>query len=257
MLLGRFPLDMISFQETAVRIESAVLQREQLTIATANIDFLAIARRDPSFRRDLGQFSIIVPDGVPLLWLARAAGLVTRGRVNGTDLVEECAVISARTGARIALVGGEHAVAEEAARVLSSRHGPIAVTVVPTPLITSASVARRVAEQAAQTSPDIVLVGLGAPAQERWILDFLLVTRAQVGIGVGGSFDIIANRLRRAPGWMQRAGLEWLWRLGLEPSRLAGRYLKRDLPAALAVLAEVIRDRAGPRRSRGRVGGLR
>jgi N-acetylglucosaminyldiphosphoundecaprenol N-acetyl-beta-D-mannosaminyltransferase len=245
--IAGFPLDTVSFHDTIAQIDRSIADRSRLIIATGNLDFMAIARRDATFCLELQQCDLVVPDGVPLLWLARLAGFATAGRVNGTDLAVACVELSNRTGARIAFVGGEPSVAGRAAEVLQQRYPNAHMSVIPTPKLDSREAELETAARTAAARPDVVLVGLGAPRQERWMLDHLATTGASVGIGVGGSFEMIAGTRRRAPRLLQRTGLEWLWRMVREPRRLAGRYLLRDLPEGLRSTWEIFLQRArGP-----------
>lgn len=151
--------------------------------------------------------------------MARVLGLPVTERVSGLDLMES---ICKRAGERmysVYLLGARPGVAEEAARVLESRCPGLRVVGAQHGYFTpeeEQGVVRAVAEAA----PDILFVAFGAPKQEKWIRQHLAELRVPVAIGVGGSFDVLAGRVRRAPRWMQRAGLEWLYRAVREPSRL-------------------------------------
>ena len=241
--LGGLPLDLLSLDETVEAVDDAVRRRSRLHIVTLNLDYVALARRDRSFGALLPGFDLVVPDGVPLLWLARLLGHRST-RVNGTDLVVACAELSARSGARIALVGALPPVAQAAAEALEARFPGARVTAVPTPALREPGDGAEVAQAVADAETDILLIGLGAPLQERWALHHLDATGASVAVGVGGSFDILAGVQPRAPLAMQRSGLEWAWRMVHDPRRLVARYLLRDVPAAAALLVAVLRQRA-------------
>ena len=245
--LGDLPLHLLSLNQTVEAVEQAVAARERLHVVTLNLDFVALARRDRDFAQVLREVDLVVCDGVPLLWLAGLLGHRAT-RVNGTDLVEALARRSALTGLRIALVGGRPEVGAAAAAELVRRWPGAQVTAIPTPLLRNHRDGADVARQVAEANADVLLVGLGAPLQERWAREHLTASGAHVAIGVGGSFDILAGVHRRAPLPLQRAGLEWAWRMLQDPRRLVARYLVRDLPAAAVLLRDVLRQRRSQQR---------
>lgn len=224
------PFDAVSLVETEARIAAAVCRGERLHIATANVDFVMQAKRDPEFAKLLWQTDMVVADGVPVLWAARMLGRPLRGRVNGTDLVASCARISADRSFPVALVGGHPAVAEHAAKELRKRFPGSQVHAIATPTPLEDSDTRRIVCEVRRLGARIVLVALGTPAQEVWLARHLPEIGRAVGVGVGGSFDFVSGKARRAPHWMQISGLEWLHRLIRDPTRLARRYLIDDSP---------------------------
>jgi N-acetylglucosaminyldiphosphoundecaprenol N-acetyl-beta-D-mannosaminyltransferase len=139
--------------------------------------------------------------------------------VSGIDLVERICARASEKSYSVYLLGAMPGVAEEAARVLASRCAGLKIAGTQHGYFSEAEepeVVRRIAE----AKPDIIFVALGAPRQEKWIRRHMAEIQAPVAIGVGGSFDVLAGRVPRAPQWMQRAGLEWLYRLLREPTRL-------------------------------------
>ena len=207
-------------------------------VATANLDFVALARHDAQLREDLARSSLVVADGAPVAWLARAAGATRVSRITGVDLVarllEEGA---AQGGLRVAMYGGEEAVSEAAAAAIEADHPGVRVVARICPPYRELTEEERQSERAAlrAAAPDLVLVALGCPKQERLIAEYGDAVPAAVWIGVGGTFDFFAGKRRRAPRALQATGLEWAVRLVQEPARLWRRYLLRDLPALAAV----------------------
>lgn len=234
-------IDRISFEQASARIREAVRTGTSLHIATANVDFVMRARRDPAFARLLSEADLVVADGVPLCWLARLLGEPLAGRVNGTDLATECARIAAETGALLGLAGAGPSVAAVAASQLRSRFPGARVVEIPTPTRLPADEDGTLAVRVRDTGVDILLLALGSPRQEWWLKRHLAATGAKVGIGVGSAFDFISGAKPRAPRWMQVAGLEWSYRLATEPARLSRRYLLDDLPFVWLGLAAVLR----------------
>lgn len=220
-------------------------------VATANLDFLALARRDPTLRADLAGSTLVVADGAPVAWLARAAGATWVGRVTGVDLVLELCRRGMDQGLRVAFYGSTPEKAEAAARHLESAFPGIRVVLRVSPPFRAPTVAELAQHRAdmAAARPDLVLVALGCPKQERFIAENWDVVPGAVWIGVGGTLDFFSGDKRRAPRALQRVGLEWLFRLLQEPGRLWRRYLLRDLPALSVVAPGVLLRSALGRRA--------
>jgi N-acetylglucosaminyldiphosphoundecaprenol N-acetyl-beta-D-mannosaminyltransferase len=224
------PLDAVTFEQTVSLIEEAVNARGRLVIAAGNVDQVMKARRDPQFADLLRRADLVIADGVPLVWAATLLGNPVRGRVSGTDLVRRCAQVSARTGRAVALIGGRPGVAERAARVLEVQYSGARLDAIATPMPLTDDDSRAMASEIRSRGAAIVLVALGAPRQERWVQTYLDQTGAHVGMGVGSAFDILCGDQPRAPKWMCDHGLEWFYRMILDPRRLVRRYLIDDSP---------------------------
>ena len=236
------PFNAISEVDTVQRIRYALCNDERLWIATANVDYVMRARRNPAFSKLLASGpDLIVPDGVPILWAARLQNTALAGRVNGTDLVWHCARLSAETRRPIALVGNAPNIAHAAALRLQQFAPGAKVIAIPTPDPLTASASLSIVDCLQQIQLGMLLVGLNTQKQENWINAYWPTTQIPVVIGVGGSFDLVSGHLLRAPQWMQRSGLEWLYRLALEPKRLWRRYLLDDAPFVWLCLRAALR----------------
>jgi N-acetylglucosaminyldiphosphoundecaprenol N-acetyl-beta-D-mannosaminyltransferase len=213
-------------------LEAALASGRAHQVVTANLDFLAIARKNPSFARVVAAADLVVCDGKPLQW---AAGMKTR--VTGNDIVLQTARLSAEHGYRLFLLGAEEGVAARAAERL--REVAPGVMVVGTyapprwPFTPEQDAAIIAAIQNAR--PHALFVALGAPRQDEWIASHPGL-QIPLSVGVGGAFNFLAGKTHRAPAWMQRVGLEWAHRLLSEPARLWRRYLIDDLPLAALLL---------------------
>ncbi len=206
--------------EALERIAAFVAAGPSHQIVTVNPEFVMTARRNLAFRQVLNQADLSLPDGIGLVWAARL--LHGRGalpeRVAGVDVVERLAEVGARRGWRLYLLGAAEGVAARAAQALTRRYPGLAVVGTCAGSPTEAEAAGLIARvRAAQ--PDILLVAYGAPAQDLWIARHRHELQVPVAMGVGGAFDFIAGVTRRAPRWMQKAGLEWLHRLIQQPWR--------------------------------------
>jgi N-acetylglucosaminyldiphosphoundecaprenol N-acetyl-beta-D-mannosaminyltransferase len=220
-------------------------------VATVNVDFLVNAQHDPELMSILRSADLCLADGMPIVWIARLLRRALPGRVAGSDLMPLFIEQSAQRGWKVHVLGSRPEVADRATAMIAEQHPHAQVTVDPgPPNIDPRLVDPLLLEQVAGTEADILCVALGNPKQERFIAAHKERLRIPVLIGVGGSLDMFVGYRRRAPRWMQRVGLEWVYRALQEPARLGPRYFRdarRFLPlAAHEVLAEV-RER---RRSR-------
>ncbi len=187
-------------------------------VVTVNPEFVMEARRNAAFAAVLDTADLAVPDGVGILWAARRWGRPLRERVAGVDLVERIAALAARQGLGVYFLGAAPGVAEAAARCLTAAFPQ---------LITAGTYAgsprpeddQAILDRLAAAHPAILLVAYGAPQQDLWIHRNRNRLGVSVAMGVGGAFDFISGRARRAPRWMRRLGLEWLHRLLHEPWR--------------------------------------
>ena len=236
-ILG-LPVDAITYDEWLDLIRLWV--DEQTTplphhVCTINPEFIMIAQSDPNFRHILMRADMCVPDGVGLLWAAKHLGTPLPQRVTGSDGVPIIAERAAREGWRLYFLGAAPGVADKAADVLRARHPGLRIVGT-----TSGSPApeeeHSLVERVNQSGADILFVAYGAPEQDKWIARNLPRLQVKMAMGVGGAFDFTAGIIPRAPLWMQRLGLEWLFRLYLQPWRL-----RRMLRLPRFVLAVLLR----------------
>lgn len=211
-------VDLLSDRIEAGRAQAAGTPGRTAQVVTLNPEMLMRSREQPGLQALIRAADLVVADGVGILWAARLLGTPLSGRVTGVELTEGLARRAAERGWRLFLLGAAPGVAEATAARLE-RDFPglrIAGAFSGTP--------RREGDEEAiarirASGADIVLVAYGSPAQEYWIARARERLGAAVAIGVGGTFDFLAGRVPRAPQWMRRAGLEWLYRLWREPWR--------------------------------------
>ncbi len=200
--------------------------------------------RDPAFRAILAAAALVVPDGVPLVWLGRLKGQRHMTRVFGPDLMIEVCRRTAEAGQRVRhfFYGGAPGVAEELARRLTARFAGLDVVGYAAPPFRdlAADEVAATADTINRSGADLVWVGLGTPKQERWAAAMRSRLHAKVLVTVGAAFDYHTGRLRRAPRVMQRAGLEWAYRLAQEPGRLWRRYLMNNPLFVVLATAELL-----------------
>jgi N-acetylglucosaminyldiphosphoundecaprenol N-acetyl-beta-D-mannosaminyltransferase len=229
IILG-VPIDDLNMEEALERIEEFITigrtTGKTHQIATVNADFVVNALKDPELRHLLQEADMATADGMPLVWGARALGVPLEGRVTGADLVPALAARAARRGYSFYLLGAAPGVAACAAEVLKERYPNLIVAGVASPPYGSVlEMDRTILDNIKRVQPDILLVAFGNPKQEKWIGMYGREVGVPVMIGVGGTLDFIAGRTKRAPEWLQRTGMEWLYRLAQNPRRLWRRYV--------------------------------
>jgi N-acetylglucosaminyldiphosphoundecaprenol N-acetyl-beta-D-mannosaminyltransferase len=187
-------------------------------VVTLGTEMVVYAQRDARFRDVVNASALSLCDTVGLLWAARRKGARLRTRVAGIELIERVCDDAARDGTPVYLLGGAEGVAREAAARLCARHPNLAIAGTRNGYFSddeSAAVATAIRESGAR----IVFCGLGFPRQDLWLAERLRETGCGAGVGVGGSFDVLSGRVRRAPPVWRRLGLEWFYRLVTEPRR--------------------------------------
>ncbi|HET9595749.1 MAG TPA: WecB/TagA/CpsF family glycosyltransferase [Anaeromyxobacteraceae bacterium] len=247
--LGPLGVDPLTLGGALDRIEALVASGRGGRVFTPNVDHVVIAERHAEFREAYRDADLSLADGVPILWAARLLGEPLPQKVSGSDLVLPLVERAAARGWRVYLVGAAPGVAAEAARRLQQRFPALRVAGVDAPFVKvdgpdpEGEVAL---QRLAAAAPDLVLVAFGAPKQELWMHRHRAAFGRAVAVGVGASLDFVAGTIRRAPRWMQRAGLEWAFRLLREPRRLWRRYLVDDR-RFVPIVWRALRARRRPR----------
>jgi len=217
-LLG-VPVDTLTMPEALARMEEFIHSRMPHHIFTADASGIMRTQEEPELLAIVRQADLVTPDGAGALIAANLQGVRLPERVSGVDLVDRLSRLSAEKGYRIYLFGAAEEVADAAAEVLKSRYPQLVIAGTRNGFF-SADDEETIVREIAAAKPDILFVALGIPKQEMFIRRHFAALGVPVMIGVGGSFDVISGRLQRAPHWMQRLGLEWLYRLIQEPARL-------------------------------------
>jgi len=245
--LGGVGFNNVTMSEAVDAIVTMARKSEKpCLICTANIDHLATMQGDADFRQIYRDADFVVADGMPLVWLSQLAGTPLKERVTGSDLFWALGRASHENGLRLFLLGGLPTSAEKAAENIYHRfpNAQICGTYCPPHgTLNDPEEDARIRRIIAEAQPDVLLVGLGSPKQEKWISAHREDLHIPVSIGVGASFDMAAGMVMRAPTWIRQMGMEWMFRLIQEPRRLAHRYLGRDLPYLLRLVALTVRFR--------------
>ncbi len=213
------PVDPLTMAEALARIEEFIRSRTPHHVFTADALGIMRSQDDPDLLEIVRQADLSTPDGAGVMFASGLHGVRLPERVSGVDLVERLCALSARKGYRIYLFGAAPKVAEAAAACLQARYPSLLIAGMHHGYFSPEEEADIVRDIAA-AHPDILFVALGIPKQEQFIRRHFHALGVPAMLGVGGSFDVISGRLHRAPRWMQRLSLEWLYRLIQEPSRL-------------------------------------
>lgn len=247
--LAGLDFDPLSEKQVVGQIIEGLAEGRGGRIVTANIDVCHRVSKDQTAYDLVREASMVVADGMPVVWAARLSGHPLPERVTGSSLIYVVSAAAARHGRSVYLLGGEPGVAERAATELARRFPGLRVAGTDAP---PAGFETRPGELAAARSrvtaarPDVVFVGLGFPKQERVIAQIVPGLPGTWFIGCGAAIPFAAGALPRAPRWMQQAGLEWAHRLVTEPRRLFRRYLVDDLPFAVRLLVSSAAARRRP-----------
>lgn len=226
-ILG-LPVDDVDMDEAIERIAGFIQSGKMHQVVTADASMVVTASMDSEFLSIAKAASMVTSDGAGILWASRKLGLGIKNKCSGVDLAERLIAESVTRPWRIFFFGAAPGVAALAASEMEKRY-PGCKIVGTRDGFFDASSGASVAMEIAATKPDIVLVALGIPKQEKWIAASGNLTGAKVCIGVGGTLDVFSGTVQRAPIWMQKRGLEWFYRLTSDPRQLRNRINKQKL----------------------------
>lgn len=234
-------IDAVTMAEAIAAFEQFIGRRHPALAFSLNVDICMKIRRDLELQKIFAQTDLVLVDGTPMMWAARFLGSALPGRVSGADFLPAFCRVAADRGYRLFLLGGLPGVAERAKQWLqSSCPGAQVVGVYAPPLGFEHDEREnaRIVSMVRAASPDVLFVAFGAPKDQKWLFRFREALQVPISMGVGSSFDYLAGRLKRAPQWVQRCGLEWTYRLAQEPRRLWRRYLVENPPFVYHVMRE-------------------
>lgn len=222
-------IDAYNFNQVVERITTHALNKGAPSyVVTPNAQHILTLQKDALFRDIYRKAFLAVPDGVSLLWSAKFLKTPLNGRVNGTDLFEKLCAVAQQKELKVFLLGGRPGAADLAKQTLQKRHPGLNIVGTYCPpygFESQPEELERINQTILKAAPDILFVGLGAPKQEYWIYKNYQQIGVPISVGIGVSFELVANMVQRAPQKMQQWGLEWLFRLVVEPGRLWKRYI--------------------------------
>lgn len=209
----------VDMESALSTIEEFVRSGKPHVVVTADASGVVLAQNDPELLDIINSADLVTPDSVGILWAAKRFGVSLPERVSGVDMVEHLCERASRSGTRVFLLGAAPGVADDAAYALKKRYPDLEIAGTHHGFFKpeeSDAVARRVRD----TKPDILFVAMGQPLQEKWIARYKDEIGVPVSMGVGGTFDVLSGRAKRAPKWMQKCGIEWVYRLARNPRKI-------------------------------------
>ena len=211
-------IDVVTMKEAVERVEEFITQKRPHLVVTPNAEIIMMANQDKELAQIINGADLVIPDGAGVVWAARYNGDPMPERVAGYDLVQNLLREAANKKYRIYMLGGSPGIVDKAKENAEKRYNGVQIVGTRHGFFTKQE-EPEIINEIIKHQPDILLVALGVPRQEKWIVEHMDQIKAPAAIGVGGTFDVMAGTVRRAPLWMQNARLEWLYRLLSEPKR--------------------------------------
>ena len=212
------PFDALTMEEAVEKAKGFLEDGKQHYICTPNPEIVMEAQQDGKLMEILRKADLVVPDGIGVVWASRYSEIVLKERVAGYDLTQRLFASIADTPHTVYFFGGAPGVAATAARHMKKQYPSLKIVGGHNGYFDGAE-EKKILADIKKCVPSILLVGLGAPKQEKWIYDHLEETGAKIAIGVGGSFDVMAGNIKRAPKVFRKLGMEWFYRLITQPTR--------------------------------------
>lgn len=244
-LLG-CPFDRVTMQSAVEQCLSFCLgPRASHTVITANAAILCMMRDDSDLKNACRRGDLIVPDGMPVVWTSWLAGVSLPERVAGVDLMACLLEAASRHGLRVFFLGARPEVVEDLARRCERDYPGLTVAGFRDGFFPPEE-HEAVVEEIRRSTPHLLFVGMPTPFKETWCERHRKVLDVPVIMGVGGTFDVLTGRVKRAPMLLQSLGLEWSWRLAMEPRKMWKRYLVTNSRYLWLAGGEIVRRRRGP-----------
>ncbi len=211
-------IDNVIMSEAVAKLEQFIAEKTPHLVATANAEMVMLAQKDSELAAILANADLVVPDGAGVVWAARHQGYTMVERVAGYDLAQNLLAQAAVKGYRVFLFGSQSEIVEKAKTVAIERYPGLCIIGTRHGFFTAED-EPAIIQKIKAAKPDILLAALGVPKQEKWLAKNLTKLNVPVCMGVGGTLDVMAGAVKRAPLWMQRTSLEWLFRLLCQPQR--------------------------------------
>lgn len=213
------PVHPLTMNESVAVLEEKLQKKEQAFVVTANAEIIMMCQQDKEYNNIVSeQADLVLPDGAGAVWAGRYLGNEVPERVAGFDLYNQLLKLSADKGYKAYFFGGAPGVAEAAKNKAEELYPGVQIVGCRNGYFTEAE-EEAIIKEINDVAPDMLFVALGAPKQEKWLVKYRNQLKPRVLMGIGGSFDVLAGKMERAPKWMQEASLEWAFRLYKQPSR--------------------------------------
>lgn len=225
-------IDNLTMNETLIEIDKLIRLNECAYVVTPNVDHIVQLERDEELKRVYENASLILADGKPLIWISKFYKTPIKEKISGSDLFPKVCDLAAKKGFTMYLLGAAEGVAAKAAKNLMQKYKGLNIVGTYSPPFGFEKDKKeldKIKEQIQKVHPDILIVGLGCPKQEKFMYHHCKELGVPISFGLGASIDFEAGNIKRAPKWMSEHGLEWLYRITQDPKRLAKRYLVDDM----------------------------
>lgn len=230
-------VDNLSMEETLQTIEGFIRSGQPHQHVVVNVDKLVKASRDPELRQIINDCSLINADGMPVVWASRLLGKGLKERVAGVDLFESLMQRSAQKGWRVFLLGAREEVVSGVCNIYQKKYPGLPIAGYRNGYWKPEEEAG-VVEQIKAANADLLFVAISSPKKEQFLGKYQAEMKIPFAMGVGGTFDVAVGKVKRAPIWMQKSGLEWFYRFLQEPRRMFKRYFIDDMAFFWLLLRE-------------------
>jgi N-acetylglucosaminyldiphosphoundecaprenol N-acetyl-beta-D-mannosaminyltransferase len=212
-------ISLVNASDTIETIDGYIRDGRPHMVVTADSSCVVMAQSDRKLREIVNSADLVTPDSIGILWAAKRFGTPLPERVSGVDIVQHLCEKGATSGYRVYILGAAPGIADAASENLRARYPGLQIVGTHHGYF-KPDEAESVVASIKECKPDILFVAMGIPVQEKWIFDHLAELDIPVSMGVGGTFDVISGKVKRAPKWMQRNGLEWFYRLASNPRKI-------------------------------------
>jgi N-acetylglucosaminyldiphosphoundecaprenol N-acetyl-beta-D-mannosaminyltransferase len=236
------PIDSLNMAQTIDRIEQFISERKPRQHVVVNVAKIVEMQNDPDLREIIASCDLINADGMPIVWASRLLGSPLPSRVAGVELFQNLVKLCAEKKYRPFFFGARDWVVKKMIEEFKKRYPKLNIAGYRNGYY-SEDEEEKIAEMVRESKSDILFVGFSSPMKEKFLNRWMSIMQVPFCMGVGGSFDIIAGKTKRAPLWMQKAGLEWVYRIYQEPRRMWKRYAKTNPIFMWMVVKEWIRQK--------------
>lgn len=224
-------IDNLTMKETLDEIDKLILKNDKSYVVTPNVDHIVQLETDVDLKNIYRDASLILADGKPLLWISKWYKTPIKEKISGSDLFPLLCEMAAKKGYSMFFLGAAEGVAAKAAENLKKKYNGLKIVGTYSPpygFEKDEIESEKIIDMVKEAHPDILILGLGSPKQEKFIYKYRNRLNIPISLGLGASFDFEAGNIKRAPKWMSNHGLEWLFRITQEPKRMTKRYLVDD-----------------------------
>ena len=225
-------IDNLTMDETLDAIDSLIQEDNCSYVVTPNVDHIVQLEKDEELKRVYENASLILTDGKPLIWISNWYKTPIKEKISGSDLFPRVCDLAAKKGYTMYLLGAAEGVGDKAAKNLIDKYKGLNIVGTYSPPFgfeKDKVELKKIERQIQEVHPDILIVGLGCPKQEKYMYHHCKELGVSISFGLGASIDFEAGNIKRAPKWMSEHGLEWLYRITQDPKRLVKRYLVDDM----------------------------